>query len=68
MKFYAYIPDYFGNEPTGTDKCILFELKTIKGAKKRAYRVLQKMNNYKPCCIVLKTYTNIYDKKTYKTV
>ena len=37
MKYYAYIPDENGNEPVGTFNRLMFELKTIRGARKRCY-------------------------------
>lgn len=63
MKFYAYAPKD-GKEPMGTDRKLLFELKSIKGAHRRAQRVLgERYGEY-----VLFTYTNFYNDKTFKKV
>ncbi len=40
MKFYAYIPNEREQEPIGTANRIIFELKTIRGAIRRAERIL----------------------------
>jgi hypothetical protein len=39
-KYYAYIPTENGKEPLGTEKRALFELKTDKGAIRKAKRIL----------------------------
>lgn len=62
MKFYAYIPREDGTEPMGTDHTTLFELKTIKGAIKRAGRSLNSLY------FRLYTYQNFYDDKTFRLV
>lgn len=59
MKFYAYKPDADGNEPYGTCHKILFELKTVKGAIRRARRILG--NNVR-----VFTYTNIFDRDDFR--
>jgi len=61
MKFYAYIPTVDGEEPVGTFSRVLFELKTVRGAKRRAERLLG--SNYK-----LFQYTNFYDDKTFRRI
>ncbi len=61
MKFYAYKPTKEGKEPLGSMNCILFELKTIRGAKARAKRNFK--DNFK-----LFSYTNFYDDKTFKEI
>lgn len=61
MKFYAYKPDSNGNEPMGTSGRILFELKTVRGAIRRARRMLG--NNIK-----VFHYTNFYNGKTFKQI
>lgn len=61
MKFYAYKPTKDGREPVGGDRKLLFELKTVAGAHKRARSVLGP--DYR-----LFRYTNIYDHKTYREV
>ena len=66
MKFYAYIPDKNGNEPMGTGNKTLFELKTIRGAIRRAYKVL-KIPVYERM-IVMFSYTNFYNNDTYKRI
>ena len=68
MKFYAYIPDASGNDtcgmidwsikPGGKMKKALFELKTVRGAHRKAQRLLG--GRYK-----LFSYTNFYDDKTF---
>lgn len=59
MKFYAYIPRADGSEPTGGSGRILFELKTVEGALKRARKILG--DRFK-----LYGYTNFYDERTFK--
>jgi hypothetical protein len=61
MKFYAYIPESDGVEPLGTNGRILFELKTILGAIRRAKRVLGKN-------VKVFTYTNFYNQNTFRIV
>lgn len=61
MKFYAYKPTSSGGEPMGTEHKLLFELKTIAGAHRRARRYLGK--SYR-----LYTYTNFYADRTFKRV
>jgi len=61
MKFYAYKPTKDGREPLGSDRRILFELKTIAGAHRRARSVLG--SDYR-----LFRYTNFYDDKTFRRV
>jgi len=71
MKFYAYISreGYFyaghpktGDAPVGTENQLLFELKTVAGAHKRADRVF-KSRPYK-----LFRYSNFYDENTFHQV
>jgi hypothetical protein len=59
MKFYAYKPELDGREPLGTANRILFELKTIAGAKRKAAKLLGPSAK-------LFTYWNFYDQKTFK--
>jgi len=61
MKFYAYKLTDKGTEPMGTQGRILFELKTFRGAYRRALRILG--NNFR-----LFVYTNFYDDKTFKEI
>jgi len=61
MKFYAYIPKEDGSAPMGTANKLLFELKTHKGAIRRAGRLLGN-----PFCVF--TYRNFYDSKTFKDI
>ena len=61
MKFYAYIPRKDGSEPLGTEKRLLFQLKTVAGAHSRARRILGP--KYR-----LFTYANFYDNRTFKEV
>lgn len=61
MKFYAYIPNKDGSEPTGTSKRLLFELKTRQGARRRVRKYLG--NN-----AILCYYTNWYDERTYTII
>jgi len=61
MKFYAYKPTDKGTEPFGTQGRILFELKTRKGACRRAKRILGK--DFR-----LFTYISFYDDKTFHEV
>jgi hypothetical protein len=60
MKFYAYIPTVRGKEPTGSANKLLFELRTIEGAIRRAKRILNTDN------FQLYSYSNFYDNKTFK--
>lgn len=71
MKFYAYIPrkGHFyagdpktGDAPPGTDNQLLFELKTVAGAHRRAKSVF-KSKPYK-----LFRYTNFYNEDTFRRV
>lgn len=61
MKYYAYKLTDKGTEPMGTSGRILFELKTHKGAIRRALCVLG--HNFR-----LFSYTNFYDDKTFREV
>lgn len=61
MKFYAYIPTDTGKEPTGSDNRIIFELKTIKGAIKRAINSLGHT-------FQLHKYSNFYDDNTFQLI
>jgi hypothetical protein len=61
MKFYAYKPRKDGTEPLGTDGRILFELKTVRGAIRRAKRILGES------CRVFQ-YTNFYNDETFRRV
>ncbi len=61
MKYYAYIPDKNGKWSVGSTGKLLFELKTDKGAIRRANRILG-LN-----CIV-ERYTNFYDDSTFKRI
>ena len=60
-KYYAYEPTPSGEEPFGSDKHMLFRLKTDKGAIRRAKRRFG--TRY-----VLVKYTNFYNKDTWKRV
>jgi hypothetical protein len=71
MKFYAYIPMkghfYSGHPKTGdsgvgVDGKLLFELKTVAGAHRRAQRAF-KNRPYK-----LFRYTNFYNEDTFRQV
>lgn len=71
MKFYAYIPrvgNFYkghpktGDSPLGSSNQLLFELKTIAGAHRRAKSVF-KNRPYK-----LFTYTNFYKEETFRRV
>ena len=71
MKFYAYIPrkgNFYaghpktGDAPVGSGNQLLFELKTVAGAHRRARSVF-KSKPYK-----LFRYTNFYDEKTFHQV
>ena len=71
MKFYAYIPKSgkpysghpkTGDAPIGTGNQLLFELKTITGAHKRA-RSAFRGKPYK-----MFTYTNFYNEDTFRRV
>jgi hypothetical protein len=71
MKFYAYVPrkgNFYaghpktGDAPLGTEHQLLFELKTIAGAHKRARGVF-KTRPYK-----LFIYSDFYDEKTFRRV
>ena len=61
MKFYAYVPTKEGREPVGGDRKLIFELKTVAGAHKRARSVLGA--RYR-----LFTYTNFYRESTFRKV
>jgi hypothetical protein len=61
MKYFAYIPREDGSEPMGTEHKILFELKTMRGAIRRARRSLG--DRFK-----LYSYTKFYDDKTFKLI
>jgi len=58
MKIYAYKPTLDGKEPTGTSNRLLYELKTKRGALKRAYKFLGNTAR-------VYTYTNLYNESTY---
>jgi len=71
MKFYAYIPrkgNFYaghpktGDSPMGTENQLMFELKTVAGAHRRARGVF-KSKPYK-----LFRYSNFYDEKTFHQV
>ena len=63
MKFYAYLGNHLlGEEPLGSENKLMFELKTVKGAKNRCVRAFGK----RP--YVLFSYTNFYDNKTFKEI
>jgi len=60
--FYAYIPTKDGKEPMGTtNKLIMYDLKTARGAHRRARKYLG--SKY-----LLFRYTNFYDDKTFHRV
>lgn len=61
MKFYAYVPDKNGQEPMGTDKKLLFELKTLYGAIRRATRILGSE-------VRVFRYINFYDDMTFARI
>ena len=61
MRFYAYKPDDSGKESMGTSGRILFELKTAKGAIRRAKRILG--DNVR-----IFVYTNFYNSETFRQV
>lgn len=61
MKYYAYVPTEEGEEPMGTANRIKFQLKTNRGAIRRAKRVLG--DNF---CLF--TYTNFYNDLTFKEI
>jgi len=58
IAFYAYLPNHDGTEPVGTDRRILFQLKTRRGGIRRAIRLLG-VN------VVVKIYQNFYDDSTF---
>jgi hypothetical protein len=60
MKLYAYVPREDGTEPVGSSNRMLFELKTIRGAKNRCESIW-KNKRYK-----IYTYYNFYDDSTFK--
>ena len=63
MKFYAYQGTKpLGEEPLGTFGKLLFELKTVRGAHKRA-KVAFSGRPYR-----IYTYSHFYDKSTFKQV
>jgi hypothetical protein len=62
MKFYAYLPDKNGNEPLGSFNKLLFQLKTISGARRKVDRIFNGENHK------LFSYTNFYDDKTFKDI
>lgn len=62
MKFYAYKGTAeLGKEPLGTSGKMLFELKTVNGAIRRAVRL------YGRSCTIY-TYTNFYRDSTFRLV
>lgn len=61
MKFYAYKPDSIGREPMGTADKLLFELKTYKGAIRRAIRILGKR-------VEVFRYTDFYRASTHTRI
>lgn len=62
MNFYAYEPDKNGNEPMGTEGRVLFELKTTRGAIRRAFR------RFSGRPFRLYKYTNFYNDKTFTLI
>ncbi len=61
MKYYAYLPNKDGTEPMGTDRKILFQLKTNSGAIRRAVRRF----GHK---VRIFTYRNFYAGSTYQQI
>lgn len=62
MNYYAYVPTSEGKEPIGTGNRMIMHLKTLRGAVNRAKKVWGEKS------FVVKTFTNFYDEKTFKTV
>lgn len=63
MKFYGYRGEFkLGTEPLGTSERVLFELKTIKGAVRRA------RSRFGHDDFSLYSYTDFYDNDTFKKI
>ena len=63
MKFYAYEGrKVLGKEPLGSSGKMMFELKTVQGALRKAYKAYGSLN------FSLYYYTNFYEDSTFTQV